>query len=1019
MRGRVATAVRRAALVGLIALAVPGAGALWLLRSEWGQQWTAAQVRAALGPSIRFADARLVPWPPPLTLELDGVEVLGPDGTPVARARRVVARPRLRALFGRPPLLASVAVDGLEAEITRAANGTVSLGTRPLNGGDTGGGAIPLTLDAGCPRLDLSDSRLSLRDVGDSSAPVVQIDAISARLIPTRPGARLTLAGRSAQIGDVRAEVHLDSLSGIATAPFRAELEAREADAATVAAWLPRGGGALTMSGRGRLTATLRGRPTAGQAEADIDLHEGRIAWRDLLQATAPIGLRLQGSWGAGALTTANGEVEIADARAAGIAAKSLKAAFTADQDGVTLHDAHWQALGSQWRQSGTARLADGVALDGAIDAESVDGAALTAALQPLLGDAIAPLRLDGTARLHLAATGVVGGALTGRVAVSMPSGAAGWATIAATAPLAASADVSVAPGVVALRNGHAEAAAVSDRDLTATAVDVRFGFADDVVQLDAARAQAFDGSWSASGSVPLQGAPSLSIAATGINAAHLARAFLTGRREEAGTAGDVDVTATLRGTGGTIALRLASPTLTLGPLLVAQPATASGTLAWSGGAVQVSNGRAQLNRVRVAGTDAGNVRASFASAGPGRLRVAPLTARAFGGAWNVDATLSRDEIDATVRATGVTLDPLLAALDAGPRSQGAAATFSATLRRPRQQVATADVTVQLSRGRFLYDDLTVVAPARGSATVRVDGTRWSVENGTASAAAASYAWLRGTQATARLGFDPDQIRFADLRFTAASAPWQCSGRIDLSTPARIDGSVAVTRADPDTVLRMLGLNAPTLDPDGLDLSLQARGPLAAGWQQNLQGSGSLALRGGVLASTGLLRAVVAAVVPSKLLREGGPPNRLNSLTLTFTLADGRARTDDMTTRSDDYDLSAVGTIGLGGELDLDSRVTLTPNGIKKMFALSDVPLPGSSLLSLPTIPARIDGSLEDPHVHPEAAALAGTTARWFAGALIGAPRMVGEAVGRPLERVFSGMRDLVDPRTPTPAGTP
>ncbi|MFN8640701.1 MAG: hypothetical protein U0802_03215 [Candidatus Binatia bacterium] len=41
------------------------------------------------------------------------------------------------------------------------------------------------------------------------------------------------------------------------------------------------------------------------------------------------------------------------------------------------------------------------------------------------------------------------------------------------------------------------------------------------------------------------------------------------------------------------------------------------------------------------------------------------------------------------------------------------------------------------------------------------------------SAAAASYTWLHATKASAELAFDPDQIRFAQLRATLAGAAWQ------------------------------------------------------------------------------------------------------------------------------------------------------------------------------------------------------------------------------------------------------
>ncbi len=1012
MTGRVAKAVRRALLVGVIALAALGGGALWLANSDWGQRWAATQIAAALGPSVRFHGIDVTLWPPPLSVVLDGVELLGGDGVPIARARSVMGRVRLRALVGRPPFVALVQVDDFEADISRSADGELRFGGRTLGGG--GDHAAAPALDASCPRVALHDGRVTIRD--DRAGDQLQIEGITGSLVPTRPGARASLSGHSAQLGDVRLEATLDSLGGIATAPFHAELEAREADAGDIAAWLPRAGDALKMSGRGRLTANLSGRPTACQADIAVSLASGAIAWRDVVRATAPIAVSVQGGWGHEGLTNATGEIDVAHVQAAGIEGRGLHASLSADATGVTLHDGRCEILGGQWRQSGTVRLADGVTLDGAVDADAVDGAALTAALHQLVGDAVTPLDIAGPVGVHAAVSGAVGSALIGQLAVSMAEGTGTWKTTSATAPLSLSADVAAQAGTFTITNGNAQIATASDRDLTASAVDLRFAFSGDTVQVNALSAQAFDGNVTASGTVPLNnGAPNITLSAVGINAAHLARAFLTGRREDTGTAGDVDVTATLRGGTGTIALRLASASMTAGGLQIFQPATASGTLRWRSGAVQVTNGRAQLNRVRLANTDVGNVRANFASAGPGHLKVSPLTARAFGGLWTVSATLARDEVDGTVRAAAVNLDPILAALDAGPRSDGATATIDATVRRPRQGATSADLTVQLSRGRFLFQDLTVTSPARGTATVRVDGSRWSVENGVVSAAAVRYSVLHGTQATASLGFDPARIQFADLRFTAAGAPWQGSGEVGLDAPPRIDGTLAVKRANPDAVLAMVGIKAPTLDPDGLDLSLRARSTLDDTWRQALQGSGSLALRGGYLASTALLRAIFVAVVPSRTLRDGGTPNRLTSLTQTFTLADGLIHTDDLTVDSDDYDLTAAGTIGLEGQLDLYGRVTLTPHGIKKVFALGAVPIPGSSLLSLPVIPARFEGNLDNPSIHPEAGALAGSTARWFADALIGTPRLLGQGVGR----VFSDMRNFVDPRAATPTPSP
>lgn len=1009
--------VRRGIVGGGIAMAMAAVGTIWLARSEWGQRWAARQVAAALGPSVRFNAAHVTPWPPPLAVALDGVEVLDTAGAPVVRAHHVLGRVRLRALIGQPPLLAQVLVDGFELDLTRGDDGAVRLGGIALGTGG-GGSALPATLDTDCPVVELHDGRVTLRDAYGGGARLLQVDGIAAALTPTRPGARLALSGRSAQFGELRGEVTVDSLAAIATAPFRVALETRDTDAASVALWLPSAGAALSMSGAGRLSASVQGRPTDCTADVALDLRRGEVAWRDRIRATAPMAVSLRGGWGPTGLTAATGQLEIARVEVAGLDATALRAGFAADRASLTLHDGQWQALGGQWRQRGTVRLADTVTVDGGLDAEAIDGAAAAAALRRLVGDGAAPLQMAGPLTVRATATGQVGAPLTGQLAVNLASGSAGWATITATAPLSLSAAATLDGTALTLRDARAQAAEVSDRGLAAGAVDARFAFDGQAVQIASLTARAFDGDWTVSGTLPLQGAPTIDLSAVGVNAAHLARAALTGRREEAGTAGDVDVTAALRGGSGQIALRLASPTLTLGPLLIAQPASAAGTLTWRGTGVQVSKGSAQLARVRFAGTDVGNVRAAFASGGPGHLLVSPLTARAFGGGWRLSADLSRDEIDGTVRATDVDLDAVLAALDAGPRSQRAVASVDATVRRRRDGALDADLAVQLARGRFLFQALTVTAPARGTGTLRVDGDRWTVANGDVSAAAASYDVLSATQPTAQLDFGPDHVHFAALRATAAGAPWQGSGRIDLDAPS-IDGTLAVTRADPDTVLRLLGITAPTLDPDGLDLTLRARTPLGSGWRQGLQGNGTMALRGGFLTSTGLLRAIVAIIVPTRALREGGPPNRLTSLTQTFTLANGRLRTQDLAVDSDDYDLAAAGSIGFDGTLDLDGRITLTPNGIKKMFALSAVPIPGSGFLSLPVIPARVDGTLEKPGIHPEAAALAGSTARWFADALIGAPRRLGQTMVQPLDWMFDGVRTLVAPPTPAPGGGP
>ncbi|MFN8640702.1 MAG: hypothetical protein U0802_03220 [Candidatus Binatia bacterium] len=90
----------------------------------------------------------------------------------------------------------------------------------------------------------------------------------------------------------------------------------------------------------------------------------------------------------------------------------------------------------------------------------------------------------------------------------------------------------------------------------------------------------------------------------------------------------------------------------------------------------------------------------------------------------------------------------------------------------------------------------------------------------------------------------------------------------------------------------MLGVSAPTLDPDGLDLALRA-----AARSMPHGGSAWKATHAGAAAACSpppRSCAIVAAVVPSRTLRDGGAPNRLNSLTMTFSISDGSVRTTDL-----------------------------------------------------------------------------------------------------------------------------
>ncbi len=1013
--------LRRALSAAAIALLLLVAAAVWISEAATVRRWATARVAAALGPAVHFTALRVSVWPPPFTLTLADVRLLAADGSVAARAQRVRARVRLRsALSGRGPLLAALRVEGAEAELVRNADGSLALGTRPL----TDGALAPTTgddtsRDAALPRLEVRDSRVLLRDAADARR-VAHLAHLTATLVPTRPGARLTFAAESPQLGPVRAEASIARLAAWQRAPGQARIELPAVASDTLTAWLPPAAAPFAAAGQLSATLALDGTLAAGHLQAALRLADGTARWGTAAEVRAPLDLVLAGTWGDDTPARLHGTVEAAGLRAAGVDASALQADLTLDDAGLTIRDAAWSAFGAHWRQDGSVRLGATPVVSGRITADAVDGAALTAALQAAFGTPAAPLRVDGTLQVTLHADDAAPDApLRATVALAQPAGTLAWGSVRARSPLAARGLVSLAGTTVAVDDAEVEAAAVAGTDLEATAVRASGAWRDGALRIDSLTARAFDGHWQASGTLPLTagGAPSGTLRAAGIDAARLAHALLTGARDAPATAGDVDLDATLTAGRGTLTLRLASAALTIGSAAIRGPASVRAALAVTGGTPRVNDGQVQIAAARLGDVAISDVRAQVASAaGSDALTVAPFSANALGSAWTGELRLARALVEGTVRSTRVDFDRLLAALAAGGRGRRATGPLQVTLRKPRDGAATAAVDVQLVSGTYAYEDLTVTAPARGTATVHVDGDRWQVTDLVASAAAAAYPPLRGTVVSGRLGFDADALRAEALRFAAGGGQWQWAGTIGFADPATVDGTLTLTGTDPAAVLAMVGFDPGALDIEALDLHAQVRGRLAADWQRDLSGSGQLMLRGGTITSTGVLQAIVDTVAPHRRTRPLGTPNRLISLREDFTLGGGALHTTNLSLLSDDYDLTARGTVSLDGRLALDGHITLTQHGIQRLFVLGAVPLP-PRLLSLPTIPARFEGTLAHPHIRPDPTALAGSTARWFAEALLGAPLRLGEAVTHPLSEVVRGMRKLVRPAAPPTPG--
>jgi hypothetical protein len=643
--------------------------------------------------------------------------------------------------------------------------------------------------------------------------------------------------------------------------------------------------------------------------------------------------------------------------------------------------------------------------------------------------------------------------------------------------------------GAAAWRDG-APTAANADIDLgdlqhpmlDATALHGAIKWNGQTTTLSEARASAYGGTWTQSGTVTLADPPTIDggIRGEGVDGAELVRALIAASPDLRGLQAEGAVTFSAEGRGtlgqstrGRVELRQASghlgwsATEVRAPLAVAADLTqqnntwslANGTVtaaataiekaairdldgrfAFANGMLRVDGLSATVNDEawKVSGTlplrpgVTGTLRASGRAGGIDlpefeatfvrtreSLQLPSLRARVLGATWTGSAkSISAAGIDARLSTSGANLDTLLKAIDGtpgAPRSAGGVATLTADLAlRPADSHSSVGLDLRLTSGKFLFNQLSVDAPAHFTGRLREAATGIAIDDARAEAAAARYGPLRTTQAAGSFSFDADTLAFASLTFTSAGGKWQHSGRYLLDGAYPFEGSFAVANLDPAALLIMLGIASTPLEGAAVTANATMRGNVIEEWEPTLNGSGQLAVRGGNVRSTAVLAALWDALLRRARRSEVSPHNPLRTASASFTVSNAAVHSSDLQANTQDYTLNGSGSVGLDGRLDLDTRVTLTAAGLQHMVSLGVVALPTSLLPTFPPIPARISGTLGNPIVRPDVSALPASTMRWAASAAINVPRAIGEAVAKPFEDLFDDVTGSSAP-TPTP----
>jgi hypothetical protein len=301
----------------------------------------------------------------------------------------------------------------------------------------------------------------------------------------------------------------------------------------------------------------------------------------------------------------------------------------------------------------------------------------------------------------------------------------------------------------------------------------------------------------------------------------------------------------------------------------------------------------------------------------------------------------------------------------------------------------------------------------------RAGGPYLTREGGRLGAETLSLAGRRAEDLRAVFGFADDALEIESLDLRPYDGTVRLAGRVALGDAPSFDLRVQAAEMDAG---RLFNLAVERAEPTLLEgeAAFQGRWTGESNWLAPVQGGGCVALGGGVLPSQDLLTAVSRALlrlVPgsSHLLREGTPRlARLETLTSTFRVEEGRVRTDDLRIRTDDYRVSGRGSIGHELDLAFNLEVALTTRGLHKAFALARTREELREGTRLPAIPVRVRGQVGSLSYRADASAVPVATLRGVlglpgrAGAVVtGAAGTVRDAAGAVGGKVLGGARRL------------
>lgn len=334
--------------------------------------------------------------------------------------------------------------------------------------------------------------------------------------------------------------------------------------------------------------------------------------------------------------------------------------------------------------------------------------------------------------------------------------------------------------------------------------------------------------------------------------------------------------------------------------------------------------------------------------------------------------TLADRSFELVLQARSLPAAQVLPYLLPGDPIANAKAQVSGTLswQGDRADEVEGPVHATLTEGGFDWLGLGFAAPIDFSSTLKLSRGALSLPDARATVAAIQLGALPFQNASARFSWQVPELRFAGLDVTVAEGTLHYAGDARLPVDGVPEYAGAITLqgvAFPALVRDLTGNEDRTWET--LAARAEFHGAVRDGepWQQQIEGHGSVEMRGGEVPVVAVLGPIFDALTMHRREHpESAAMTRNISMSETFRIHDGELTTTDLAIETSDYTLHGRGSLSLEGALDYRLECKLTQSGVRALLSLAREAGREGKSSALPALPIRVHGHVSDFAVSPD-----------------------------------------------------